>query len=43
MGFGVLFVRQLSEDEINTVRWVLRNVQDGRLAVRHQVIEAERA
>jgi len=38
MGFGVLFVRQLSDEEIDTVRWALRNVQDGRLAVRYQAI-----
>jgi len=34
----VLFVRQLSDEEIDTVRWALRNVQDGRLAVRYQAI-----
>lgn len=34
----MLFVRQLSEDEIDTVRWALRNAQDSRLAVRYQAI-----
>jgi len=38
MGFGVLFVRQLNQDEVDTLRRVLKCAIDGRLALRYQAI-----
>lgn len=38
MGFGVLFVRQLTRDEIDTFRKVSKCAIDGRLAMRYQAI-----
>jgi hypothetical protein len=38
MGFGVLFVRQLTQDEVDTFRRVSKCAIDGRLALRYQAI-----
>jgi transposase len=38
MGFGVLFVRNLTEDEIDTLMWAFRRAIDGRPLVRYQAV-----